>query len=115
MKILAGALVATLLVLGFTGWRWQAAHEALVVSQERERLLAGELERQVRSGELLSSRIAALDQSMTRLHDANEAHARQLGLTLAGIDRIEKTEGDTDESLECLDLPVPAELDRWLR
>lgn len=115
MKILVGALVATLLALGLVGWRWQVTQEELAVTRERERVLSGELERQIRAGEQLEQRLTALDQSMARLYEANEIHARRLGETLAGIDRIERTEGDTDETLNCLDTPVPAQLDDWLR
>lgn len=115
MKILVGALLAALVALGLTGWRLQTAWEDLAVSRTETRAVRGELERQVREGEQLADRLDALDASVTRLHDTTETHTRQLGLTLAGIDRIEKTEGDSDESLACLDLRIPGELDGWLR
>lgn len=115
MKILTGALLAVVLALGLTGWRLQTVSERLAVEKTQSAALAGELERQVQAGQKLHDRLALLDQSLSRLHETQTAHTRQLGLTLAGIDRIEKSEGDSHESVECLDLRVPSELDGWLR
>lgn len=115
MKILVGTLLAVVVALGITGWRLQVAWEDLAVSRTQTQAVRAELERQVQAGELLAGRVDALNDSMTRLHKTTETHTRQLGLTLAGIDRIEKTEGDDDGALECLDLRVPGELDSWLR
>jgi len=115
MKILTGALLAVALALGLTGWRLQTVSERLAAEKAQSAALADDLARQVQAGQQLRDRLDSLDLSLSRLHETQTAHTRQLGQTLAGIDRIEKSEGDSHESVECLDLRVPSELDGWLR
>lgn len=115
MKILVGALLAVLIALGFAGWRLQAAWDDLAVARTKTEALQVELKRQTEAGERLDSRLVTLDLSLSRLHELTQRHTQQLGKTLAGIDRIEKSETDTHETIQCLDLPVPVELDGWLQ
>lgn len=115
MKILTGALLAVVLALVFTGWQLQTARRDLSRVETLSVRLQGELERQVQAEDLLADRLARFSSAITRLHEATETHSRQLRLTLDGIDRIQKTEEDSDETLACLDQRVPADLDHWLR
>lgn len=115
MRVMIGVLLAVVAALAWTGWSLHGARSDLAVAKSQAAMFQTELERQVQAGALLEQRLANLDQSLTRLHETTEIHTRQLGLTLAGIDRIELTEGDSDASVECLDVRVPGELDGWLR
>lgn len=115
MKILMGALLAVVLALGFTGWRLQAAQENLARAETLSQRLQSELERQVQAEDRLADRLERFDSALARLHETTEAHSRQLRATLDGIDRIQKTEEDSDEAIACLDQRVPADLDHWVR
>ena len=115
MKILTGVLLALVVALGLTGWRLSVVNGDLAGQKARNAGLLADIERQEQANRVLDGRLTLLDQSLTRLHETTAAQSRQLGLTLAGIDRIEKSEGDSHEAISCLDVRVPSELDRWLR
>ena len=108
MRVLIGVVAALSIALAVAGWRLKVAWEDLaVVSQERDSL-KGEVER----GE---KRFIAFDESIKRLTGATRANEAKLGETISAIRGIAKTEGDTDETVACLDMPVPVQLDRSLR
>lgn len=63
----------------------------------------------------LESRFDDLDRSMARIDEETRANRKALDRQLADLRNIQPTEGDSDETLECLDLPVPRALDGLLR
>lgn len=115
MKTLVGVVVALALAVGIMGWQLRSAwSDAALARQEAIQALqvAGEQRQQA---ELLLSRLDALDDILKGLAEGARQNAQQLDQTLAAIDGITKTEGDTDESLACLDVRVPRQLDDSLR
>ena len=108
MRVLIGVVAALSIALGLAGWRLKVAWEDLAVVTTERDSLKGEVER----GE---KRFAAFDESIKRLTGATRANEAKLGETISAIRGITKTEGDTDESIQCLDRAVPVQLDRSLR
>lgn len=111
MKYLTGALVLLLVAVGFLGWRLNVASAEVREADLRASTAASQLEEQKREGKLLGQRLDALDAAMQGLNRTTADNNRKLGQTLTAINQIQKTEGDTDESISCLDVRVPRQLD----
>lgn len=115
MKILIGVLLALLAGLGWTGWQLRESwtREANVLSTLQQ--TQGALAVATKQNENLVGRFDAFDQSLQRL--AAQQAQRQADLTgrLNTIRDIVAEPGDSDEALTCLDVHVPAQLDRSLR
>jgi len=115
MKILIGVLLALLAGLGWTAWQlresWAREGEIMSVLQQTQ----GALAVATKQNENLVGRFDAFDRSLQRL-DAQQAQ-RQADLTgrLNTIRDIVAEPGDSDASISCLDVRVPAQLDRSLR
>lgn len=115
MKILIGVLLALLAGIGWTGWQlreaWgrEAGLSTALTSAQAALAVANQ------QNEDLVGRFDAFDQALQRL-DAKQAQ-RQADLTgrLNTIRDIVAEPGDSDASISCLDVPVPAQLDRSLR
>ena len=115
MRILIGVLLALLAGLGWTGWQlresWAREGEVMSVLQQTQ----GALAVATKQNENLVGRFDAFDQALQRL-DAKQTQ-RQADLTgrLNTIRTIVQETGDDPASVSCLDVPVPAQLDRSLR
>ena len=115
MKTLAGVAVALAVAVGIMGWQLRSAWSDAALARQ-EAIQALQVAREQRQqAELMLSRLDALDASLKGLAEGTQQNAQQLDQTLAAIDGITKTEGDTDESLACLDVRVPRQLDDSLR
>lgn len=115
MRILAGVVAVLTVAIGIMGFQLRSAwSDAALARQEAIQALqvAGEQRQQA---ELVLFRLDALDSSLKGLAEGTQRNARQLDQTLAAINGITKTEGDTDESIACLDVRVPRQLDDSLR
>lgn len=115
MKILIGVLLALLAGIGWTGWQLREAwgrENGLTVALSSAQAALAVANQQ---NENLVGRFDAFDQALQRL-DAKQAQ-RQADLTgrLNTIRDIVAEPGDSDESVTCLDVRVPAQLDRSLR
>lgn len=114
MKILLGVTAALAVVAGVLSWQLREALQ----DAESHRLAAERANRSVaeqrQQSELLWGRLDALDRSLKGLAEDSRQNARQLEQTLAAIDGITKSEGDTDESMACLGVRIPRQLDRSL-
>lgn|GEM_PF-2561786 len=115
MKVLTG--VAAVLFAAVLGLAWllkEAWQDATVARNEALQALqvAGEQRQQA---ELLLRRFDALDTQLGVLAGGIEANDRRLGQALDQIGNIVKTEEDSDESIACLGVPVPRQLDDILR
>lgn len=115
MKILIGILLAALLALWLAGWQ-------LASSLEREGETAKQLGLVQASSKVLETqnrelldRFGSLDSVMTSLNQAQAVNQLELLGRLKAITKIVKETGDSDETIQCVDLPVPAQLDRRLR
>lgn len=115
MKTLAGVAVALAVAVGIMGWQLRSAwSDAALARQEAVQALRV-AEEQRQQAERMLSRLDALDASLTALAEGTQQNAQQLNQTLAVIDGITKSEGDTDESIACIGVRVPRQLDDSLR
>lgn len=114
MKILLGVTAALAVVAGLLGWQLrEALQDAEAHRLDAERANRAVVE-QRQQAEQLAGRLDALDLSLKGLAEGTQQNARQLEQTLAAIDGITKSEGDTDESIACLGVRIPRQLDRSL-
>ncbi|MDP0497867.1 MAG: hypothetical protein Q7Q73_16820, partial [Verrucomicrobiota bacterium JB024] len=77
------------------------------VTQERDE--------QRRQAEAWGERFTALDETLVELQRDMNDNRLQLDQALLALDQITQQEGDTDETMECLDRAVPRQLDGGLR
>lgn len=115
MKILIGILLAALLALWLAGWQLKASLKREdEVSQQLALVQASSKVLETQNRELLD-RFGSLDSVMTSLNQAQAVNQLELLGRLKAITKIVKETGDSDETIQCVDLPVPAQLDRRLR
>lgn len=115
MKILLGVTAALAVSVFGLAWGLKVAwRDAEVARSEVISALqvAGEQRQQA---ELLLDRMRQLDGALLRLAEGTEETNRKLDAAVVQINEIQKTEGDSDESIACLDVSVPAQLDGVLR
>lgn len=115
-KVLYGLLAAAGLAV-FLLWNQVSAKTTEAAEQKsRADALQQSLDEQRRQADQLASRFDNLDAALLRrdakIDTNNQALVRQLALI---NDTITKTEGDTDESIACVDMRVPRQLDERVR
>lgn len=115
MRILVGAMIALVLALGFTGWQLKRSWDSEAATRERLAGVTGALERANEENERLEGRMDAFDEALGRLGLTVQQNQRELTSRLTDIQTITEEPTDDPQSLACLDLPVPAQLDRGLR
>lgn len=115
MKILIGVLVTLLLALGLTGWQLKSSWNAEAATRERLAGVTGALERANAENGRLEARMDAFDEALGRLGVTLQLNQHELTRRLTDIKTITEESTDDPQSLVCLDLPVPAQLDRGLR
>lgn len=115
MKILVGAIVTLLLALALTGWQLKNSWADATEARERLAGVTGALEVANEQNEQLQGRMDAFDEALGRLSLTVALNQSDLTLRLEGIQKITEEPTDDPESFACLDLPVPAQLDRGLR
>lgn len=115
MKILIGVLLALLAGLGWTGWQLREAWQRESSLSQVLSTAQGALAVATAQNDSLVGRFDAFDQALQRL-DAKQVQ-RQADLTgrLNTIRTIVQETNDDPQSILCLDVPVPAQLDRSLR
>lgn len=108
MRILIGVCVALGLALGLVTWQLKGSW------QENEGLRA-----QAEAAEAVNARLNekfdALDSALIELSQTTRENADRLNDALGEIQTITKQPEDSDETISCLDLRVPSDLDRLLR
>src|SRR5574343_1144040 len=104
MYYIIAALVAALAV---AGWGLKSAWE----DSAKSRLELAEANRQLRDADV---RQKAVDETVGKMIVANRENAKKLDATLTAVRNIKPESGDTNESIDCLDRPVPAALSRSL-
>lgn len=114
-QILLGVLAVLLLGLGIQTYRLDTASTEVTVAQTKASLLQGQLDQQAEWARDQEGRFVSLDSKLVAL----DTVIRENGLLLAGkldsLDKIQKQPEDTDETINCATLPVPADVDRILR
>lgn len=115
MKIMTGVVITLLLALALTGWQLKRSWDVEASTRERLARVLGALERANAENERLGKRFDAFDETLGRLGVAIQKNQRELTDRLSAIQTITEESNDDPQSLVCLDLPVPAQLDRGLR
>lgn len=114
-KILGTAVALLLAAVAALGWQLKGAWADAATAQQVAKQ-AGELvEQQRKQSELVLGRLESLDGALKGLEAGNRANAERQAQTLAAIGNITKQEGDSDESVTCLGVAVPRQLDDSLR
>ena len=119
LGILGGVLVVVIVVLGI---QLHSANQSVITSTS-ERDAAKQDASNAREGQktaeaqntVLADRFTTLDGRLTGLEQAQRDNQKALKDQLNQLSQIKKTEGDSDESITCLDVTVPHQLDQWLR
>lgn len=115
MKILAGVAAALAVAVLALGWQLKGAWADASLAEQRALQALQAAEEQRQQAEQVLGRLDSLDSVLTKLAEGDQQTARQLNRTLAAISGITQTEGDHDEAVACLDVPVPRQLDDSLR
>lgn len=115
MKIMTGVVITLLLALALTGWQLKRSWDVEASTRERLAGVLGALERANAENERLEGRMDAFDQALGRLGVTIQQNQSELTGRLSTIQTITEESNDDPQSLVCLDLPVPAQLDRGLR
>lgn len=101
LKILAGASLVVLVLL-------------LVLQSLRLSWAQGERDRAIVEAETSRQWVQNVNAGMTRLSNAQQQIQRQLDQNLTTLNQITQTPEDSDESMACLDQPVPVQLRDWM-
>lgn len=115
MKILIGAIVT--LVLGLAGLGWQLRESWAREGTMAEQLagVQGALEQSEKQNGTLAGRFDTLDQTLVGLGLSQKQNQAELTIRLAAIKSIVLEPQDDPLSVQCLNVRVPAQLDRGLR
>lgn len=115
IRILLGVIaLLTLVVVLLWGWQARTALKAerWEVEAEQQEQRAVTAEANTRSA---LDRFGALDRSIGKLGEDRQKADADLSRKLSNLMLIKPTPEDTRETIDCLDRPVPVELDHWLR
>lgn len=115
MKILIGVILVLLAGLGTAGWQLRAAWQTQGQLETALAGAAGALAVATKQNETLLGRFDSFDKVLVGLNATQQQNQAELKTRLNNLTTIVKETGDTDAQIQCLDLPVPAQLDRWLR
>lgn len=111
--IITVAVLVTL--LGLAGWRLKVAWQDLALAEQQVDQVTQERDAQRVQTERLAKRFDQLDTVLLALSVGTAENSKQLDTTLAAIRGIKKTQGDSDATMRCLDLPLPRQLVDQLR
>lgn len=115
MKILVGIVIALTLSLGFSLWRLDSSRAELSDMALELSEMTVALRSTTKANLYLEKRLTAFDEALGRLQDTLAVNQTELTVRLANIENISEEPTDEPESFACLDLPVPVQLDRWMR
>lgn len=115
MKIMTGVVITLLLALALTGWQLKRSWDVEASTRERLAGVEAALSRANAENERLDKRFDAFDETLGRLGVAIQKNQLELTDRLSTIQTVTEESNDDPQSLVCLDLPVPAQLDRGLR
>lgn len=115
MKILIGVAVALAVALGVTGWQLSESLGREATIRQQHAQAVGALAISETQNALLAGRFDSLDQALSDLSQRQQDNKRDLDRRLSNLTTIVQEPGDSDESVSCLDVRVPAQLDRGLR
>lgn len=108
MRITYGVILAMGVSLLGAAWALKQAWGATQVWEDR----ANAAEERVDN---LTARFERLDEALLELAGETRANREALDTRLTEIRDLQQSENDSDETMQCLDLPVPTALDHILR
>lgn len=122
MKILTGVVAILLVVVATLGFQLRSAHGDVAqltlavggAQQDASNARSAQKTAEQQNAILLAG-FAMLDTQLKQLGVSQKANADWLSAQLAGLNQIQQSPGDSNESFSCLDTAVPAQLDHWLR
>lgn len=115
MKILIGVIVTLALAVAGLWWQLDGTQTERDLAQQALTNTREALSKAEAQNTTLIGRFDSLDTSLKGLGAAQLRNQADLTNRLATIKNIVQEPGDTDESISCLDVRVPAQLDRGLR
>lgn len=115
MKILIGVIIALVLGLASAGWGLKQSLAREAAAKEQLAGAQAALEQAENQNKTLVGRFDTLDTVLKALNASQQKNQAELTARLATIKNIVAEPGDSDASLSCLDVRVPAQLDRGLR
>lgn len=115
MRIMIGVGLALVTGMLFSLWLWDQASDRADQLAERLTQVTQERDEQRRQAQAWGDRFAALDETLGMLQTDMNNNRQQLDKALLALGQITQQEGDTDETMECLDRAVPRQLDGGLR
>lgn len=115
MRIMLGAIAALVVLVGILWWRLDVATGRAEIAILRADTATQQLDEQKSQAELLGKRLDALDASLKTVGERTGENNRKIGQALTTINSIQRTQDDSAESISCLDVRVPRQLDDSLR
>lgn len=115
MRVLIGIAAALGLAVVIMGLLLKTAWSDRDAAVQAQQALADDLKRSEQVSKDTEHRFDQLDKSISELNQALRANETKLAGLITGIENIQQTENDSDETISCLGTPVPAQLDDLLR
>lgn len=115
MKTLAGVTASLAVALGLALWGLSRSLAEVSAANERVAQLEASVRKAERESNLWVERMDAFDTAIGRLNASTEKNHADLKIRLDAIRSVTKQPGDTDESISCLDVRIPAQLIDGLR
>lgn len=120
-KILGIVAAVLLVVAGTLAFQLDGAREdAKTLTSERDgaKQEASNAKQAQKTAEaqnaILAGSFQSLDNRLGQLEQNQQRNNQQLALAMSQLNNIQKTEGDSDVSIQCLDTALPRQLDQWL-
>ncbi len=107
MRILLGIIAALVVAVGLLAWRLEAASGRADLAEVRATAAEGMLRDQVQQNQALAQSFQGLDAALQGQAAQMAKNNRDLAARLRDLANVTKTEGDSNETMACLHLPVP--------
>ena len=114
-KILAGVCLALLVALGLTANQALRANRESAETRQALAQARQALTEQAQQAQQVLDRLDRFDRALVNLDGVQRGIQDGLQANLRALQTITKTEGDSDESIECLGVRVPTGVDQRLR
>lgn len=108
MRVTYGVILAMGVALLAAAWALKQSWGATQVWEGRAKAAETRVD-------ALTARFKALDAALLNLANETRANREALDTRLTEIRDLQQSESDSDETMQCLDLPVPTALDHILR
>ena len=118
LGIVAAALLVVAGTLAFQLHSSQTAVSTLTSERDGAKQEASNAKQAQKTAEaqnaILAGSFQSLGNRLGQLEQNQQRNNQQLALAMSQLNNIQKTEGDSDVSIQCLDTALPRQLDQWL-